>query len=250
MATMMAPPVRRVSQPDWLNSARRNRWVIWKGGVAQRLGPARSIWRVVRKRGSGLVSTASSAAPISEREHLLQNRWLILLFSVISMVAVANLQYGWTLFVPRCQQLGRISRSFRWRSRVFVLLETWLVPFEGCLVDRFGPRLLVPWSAACWPAWAGSPSGWPTRLTALYLAYAVAGLGAGIVYGTAIGQRAEVVPRPPRPGRRPDRRGVRRRLGAHRGADRQHDQVRRLPGRVHPVGHHPGRWSSLSRRCS
>ena len=35
---------------------------------------------------------------------MLSNRWTILFFSVLSMVAVANFQYGWTLFVPRCRR--------------------------------------------------------------------------------------------------------------------------------------------------
>src|SRR5205807_10088035 len=75
---------------------------------------------------------------------LLDNRWLILFFSVLSMVAVANFQYGWTLFVPPLmkhlrQELALIQVTFT----VFVLLETWLVPFEGWLVDKFGPKLLV-----------------------------------------------------------------------------------------------------------
>ena len=60
------------------------------------------------------------------------------------MVQIANLQYGWTLFV------GPIDHKFHWgRTAIqvaftlFVLTETWLVPIEGYLVDRFGPRLVV-----------------------------------------------------------------------------------------------------------
>src|SRR5919199_1378861 len=85
-----------------------------------------------------------SAAPITERERLLQNRWLILVCSIVSMVAVANLQYGWTLFVePLANRLGAEVSLVQVAFTVFVLLETWLVPFEGYLVDRFGPRNLV-----------------------------------------------------------------------------------------------------------
>ena len=73
-----------------------------------------------------------------------QNRWLILFFSVLSMVAVANFQYGWTLFVPPLQKhLGAEQAAVQVTFTVFVLLETWLVPFEGWLVDKFGPRILV-----------------------------------------------------------------------------------------------------------
>src|SRR2546422_5449799 len=117
----------------------------------------------------------------------LSNRWLILFFSVLSMVAVANFQYGWTLFVPPLQKHLRAEQAaVQVTLTVFVILETWLVPFEGWLVDKFGPRLLVMAGGICAGlGWIGS--GHAESLTALYLAYAVAGLGAGVVYGTAIG---------------------------------------------------------------
>src|SRR5438445_12036984 len=121
-------------------------------------------------------------------EGLFRNRWVILLFSVVSMVAVANLQYGWTLFVPPLsKQLGQDQTLIQVAFTVFVLLETWLVPFEGFLVDKFGPRLLVMVGGVlAGLGWVGS--GYANSLTSLYLAYAVAGLGAGIVYGTATGR--------------------------------------------------------------
>src|SRR5246127_4344700 len=75
---------------------------------------------------------------------LVDNRWVILFFSVLSMVAVANFQYGWTLFVGPLQKHLNVEQALiQVTFTVFVLLETWLVPFEGWLVDRFGPRLLV-----------------------------------------------------------------------------------------------------------
>jgi OFA family oxalate/formate antiporter-like MFS transporter len=110
------------------------------------------------------------------------------------MVAVANLQYGWTLFVPPLsKQLGQDQTLIQVAFTVFVLLETWLVPFEGYLVDKFGPRLLVmAGGVLAGLGWVGS--GYANSLTSLYLAYAVAGLGAGIVYGTAIGSALKWFP--------------------------------------------------------
>jgi len=76
---------------------------------------------------------------------------------------------------------------------VFVLLETWLVPFEGYLVDRFGPRnLVLIGGVLAGLGWVCS--GLAGSLTALYLSYAVAGLGAGIVYGTAVGSALKWFP--------------------------------------------------------
>jgi len=125
---------------------------------------------------------------------LLDNRWLILFFSVFSMVAVANYQYGWTLFVPPLQKrLGVEQAAVQVTFTVFVLLETWLVPFEGWLVDKFGPRLLVLVAGiVAGLGWVGS--GYAGSLTSLYLSYALAGIGAGVVYGTAIGSALKWFP--------------------------------------------------------
>jgi OFA family oxalate/formate antiporter-like MFS transporter len=110
------------------------------------------------------------------------------------MVAVANFQYGWTLFVPPLQKHLKAEQALiQVTFTIFVLLETWLVPFEGWLVDKFGPRLLVMLGGVLaglgWIA-----SGKAETLTALYLSYAVAGLGAGVVYGTAIGSALKWFP--------------------------------------------------------
>jgi MFS transporter, OFA family, oxalate/formate antiporter len=115
------------------------------------------------------------------------NRWVVLLFSILGMVAVANFQYGWTLFVPPLQKhLNADQALIQVTFTVFVLLETWLVPFEGWLVDTFGPKLLVMLGGVlAGLGWVGS--GKAESLTALYLSYAVSGIGAGIVYGTAVG---------------------------------------------------------------
>jgi len=122
------------------------------------------------------------------------NRWTILFFSVLSMVAVANFQYGWTLFVaPLGKHLNAERAAIQVTFTVFVLLETWLVPFEGWLVDKFGPRLLVMIGGVLAAlGWVGS--GKAESLTALYLSYAVAGIGAGIVYGTAVGSALKWFP--------------------------------------------------------
>ena len=127
-------------------------------------------------------------------DSLLSNRWLILFFSVLSMVAVANFQYGWTLFVPPLQKaLHAEQAAVQVTFTVFVLLETWLVPFEGWLVDKFGPRLLViAGGILAGIGWVGA--GNAQTLTQLYLTYAVAGIGAGVVYGTAIGSALKWFP--------------------------------------------------------
>src|SRR6201997_3719375 len=135
--------------------------------------------------------TAAVASSPSE-----SNRWVILLFSILGMVAVANFQYGWTLFVPPLQKHLKAEQALiQVTFTVFVLLETWLVPFEGWLVDTFGPKLLVMLAGVlAGLGWVGS--GKAESLTALYLSYAVSGIGAGIVYGTAVGLALKWFPDP------------------------------------------------------
>src|SRR5262252_642387 len=142
--------------------------------------------------------SAMATNPVGPAAHevtrLRDNRWLILFFSVVSMVAVANFQYGWTLFVPPLQKhLGVDQATIQITFTVFVLLETWLVPFEGWLVDRFGPKLLVMLGGLlAGLGWVGA--GNADTVTALYLSYALSGVGAGVVYGTAIGSALKWFP--------------------------------------------------------
>ena len=140
---------------------------------------------------------ATSTADVSSVR--VPNRWLILIASIVSMVAVANYQYGWTLFVKPLQSgLGGPGKPLaasvvQITFLVFVLLETWLVPFEGWLVDKFGPRFLVMFGGVVagigWIA-----SGKVATISGLYLAYALSGIGAGIVYGTAVGSALKWFP--------------------------------------------------------
>ena len=51
-----------------------------------------------------MAETTAPSVTVPESESLLSNRWLILVASIISMIAVANFQYGWTLFVTPLQK--------------------------------------------------------------------------------------------------------------------------------------------------
>ena len=78
-------------------------------------------------------------------------RWGQLVFGIICMVMIANLQYGWTLFVNPIDQKYHWGRAaIQVAFTIFVLTETWLVPLEGYLIDRFGPRLMVSASGILW----------------------------------------------------------------------------------------------------
>src|SRR5437016_1896031 len=115
------------------------------------------------------------------------NRWWQLVACVAAMMAIANLQYAWTLFtIPLTQRLGASLAAVQVAFTLFVLAETWLVPFEGYLVDRLGARLVVTVASILVGAsWIGA--GLATSLGGLYAAYALGGIGAGAVYGACIG---------------------------------------------------------------
>ncbi|MEN3296137.1 MAG: transporter, family, oxalate/formate antiporter, partial [Burkholderiales bacterium] len=73
-----------------------------------------------------------------------RNRWIQLVFGIICMGLVANLQYAWTLFVnPIDARHGWGLSAIQLSFSIFVVVETWLVPIEGWLVDKFGPRPVV-----------------------------------------------------------------------------------------------------------
>ena len=139
-------------------------------------------------------SASSSAATASEA-----TRWGQLIFGIICMVMIANLQYGWTLFV------GPIDQKYHWGRAaiqvaftIFVLTETWLVPIEGYLIDKFGPRIMISGSgvlvAIAWVINSVADS-----LFLLYLGAAIGGIGAGVIYGGSVGNALKWFP---------DRRGL------------------------------------------
>src|SRR5690242_21542453 len=86
---------------------------------------------------------------------VLAGRWWQLLFGIICMSMIANLQYGWTLFVTPMEAKHGWSRAdIQVAFTLFVLLETWLVPVEGWFVDKYGPRAVVLIGGAlCGVAW-------------------------------------------------------------------------------------------------
>lgn len=128
---------------------------------------------------------ASAASP--ENYVGLRNPWVQLVTGIVCMAMVANLQYGWTVFVnPIHDKMGWTRAAIQVSFSLFVLVETWLVPFEAALVDRYGPRIMVAvgglFAGLAWVINSRANS-----LEMLYLGGIVAGVGAGIVYGTCIG---------------------------------------------------------------
>jgi OFA family oxalate/formate antiporter-like MFS transporter len=130
-------------------------------------------------------------------------RWLQLAAGILAMIAVANFQYAWTLFVL---PLSQLHKEHGWSTLAivnslalfFTQAQTWLVPLEGYLADRFGARRLVLVGGV----FAGL--GWcligtTDSLAVLRAAQLLAGCGSGIVYGICMGNALKWFP---------DRRGL------------------------------------------
>src|SRR5438094_10452403 len=114
-------------------------------------------------------------------------RWLQLFMGIVCMAMIAKLQYGWTLFVnPISEKFGWTRAAIQVAFTIFVLTETWLVPIEGYLVDKFGPRpVVLIGGLLCGIGWV--MNSFADSLTMLYVAAAISGIGAGAVYGTCVG---------------------------------------------------------------
>ena len=144
-------------------------------------------------------SSRTIAHPIAHATASEATRWGQLIFGIICMVMIANLQYGWTLFV------GPIDQKYQWGRAaiqvaftIFVLTETWLVPIEGYLIDKFGPRIMISASGVLVAiAWALNSVA--DSLLLLYIGAAIGGIGAGVIYGGSVGNALKWFP---------DRRGL------------------------------------------
>jgi MFS transporter, OFA family, oxalate/formate antiporter len=144
-----------------------------------------------------MVSGTTAAAPAEPTSGGF--RWMQLVMGIVCMAMIANLQYGWTLFVDP------IDAKFHWgRAAIqlaftlFVVTETWLVPVEAWFVDKYGPRVVIAFGGAM-IALAWAINAYADSLVLLYTGAVIGGIGAGAVYGTCVGNALKWFP---------DRRGL------------------------------------------
>ena len=125
-----------------------------------------------------------AASPIA----MAKGRWLQLLLGFIVMMTISSPQYVWTLFTSDFQKTtGAVLSQVQWTLTILIVIQTWLSPVQGWLVDRFGPKLLIGLGTVL------SGLGWVaasqiTALTGLYASYGLlCGIGTGIVYIGIVG---------------------------------------------------------------
>jgi OFA family oxalate/formate antiporter-like MFS transporter len=130
-------------------------------------------------------------------------RWVQLLVGIVCMVMIANLQYGWTLFVgPMNKTHGWAVADIQLAFSIFVALETWLTPVQGWVVDRLGPQrgpklMIAAGGILIGIAWI--INAYADSLPMLYLGASISGVGAGGIYATCVGNAVKWFP---------DRRGL------------------------------------------
>lgn len=134
----------------------------------------------------------ASAAPASSTA---STRWVQLAAGVICMMAISSPQYVWTLFTkPLLAQFGVPLSQLQITFSILIVLQTFLSPFQGFLVERFGPRLLLSVGAlltgASWVLAAQA-----TSVMGIYLTYGlIGGVGTGIIYVGVVGLMVQWFP--------------------------------------------------------
>jgi MFS transporter, OFA family, oxalate/formate antiporter len=143
-----------------------------------------------------MTATTPQTPPATEGAYF---RWLQLAMGIVCMAMIANLQYGWTLFVDPIDAKYHWGRAaIQLAFTLFVVTETWLVPIEAWFVDKYGPSIVIAFGGVMISiAWV--LNSYADSLVVLYIAAIVAGIGAGSVYGTCVGNALKWFP---------DRRGL------------------------------------------
>ena len=125
---------------------------------------------------------------MSEGTSILKSKWVQLALGVICMMSISSPQYVWALFTkPIMGQLGITLTELQVTFSILIVLQTFFSPFQGYLVDKFGPRLLLSIGTILTGlSWVLSAN--LTSVSNLYITYGVlGGLGTGIVYVGVVG---------------------------------------------------------------
>ena len=116
------------------------------------------------------------------------------------MVAISSPQYVWALFTkPLTDSLGVSLAQVQVTFSLLIVLQTFLSPWQGFLIDRFGPRALLSLGAILTGlSWVLAARA--NTITGLYLTYGgLGGIGTGIIYVGTVCHVAQWFP---------DRRGL------------------------------------------
>ena len=113
-------------------------------------------------------------------------RSIQLVIAALAMVMISSLQYAWTLFSsPLSEQLEVSIVTIQYAFTLFVMFQTFTQPFSGYFLDKFGyRRLYIIGAILAGGGWI--MMGQAISIAGLYLFYALAGVGAAIIYGGSV----------------------------------------------------------------
>ncbi|SFB67306.1 oxalate/formate antiporter [Cupriavidus sp. OV038] len=137
----------------------------------------------------------NAALGVPQAMPLARTRWLQLLLGLVCMMAISSPQYVWTLFTkPLAAKLGVPLSELQVTFSLLIVLQTFFSPFQGALIERFGPRrLIAAGTVMAGLSWVLAASAQSVGM--LYLTYGVVGgLGTGIVYIGVVGQMVRWFP--------------------------------------------------------
>lgn len=142
-------------------------------------------------------SSSSSAQALSLRApvSILDNRWLQLALGLVCMMAISSPQYVWALLTkPMMAAFGVKLSQLQVTFSILIVFQTFLSPFQGYLIDRFGPRLLLSIGGALTGlSWILASQ--VSDVTHLYLTYGLlGGIGTGVIYVGIVGQMVQWFP--------------------------------------------------------
>lgn len=123
------------------------------------------------------------------------NRWWQLFFGVVAMMAISSPQYVWALFTTELTaSLGATLPEVQVTFAILIVAQTFLSPFQGFLIDKFGPRLLLS-AGAILTALSWVLASYVTSVWGLYLTYGLlGGVGTGIIYVGVVGLMVQWFP--------------------------------------------------------
>src|SRR5580658_5788036 len=169
-----------------------------------RIGASRRrILRAPKQRAVALKSSLGSlplslqiqCSRLAQSGGLLKNRWTQLALGLLCMMAISSPQYIWTLFTPAMGQAFGVKLSqLQITFSLLIVFQTFLSPFQGWLIERFGPRLLLSIGGALTGlSWILASRA--THLTDLYLTYGLlGGIGTGVIYVGIVGHMVQWFP--------------------------------------------------------
>jgi len=125
---------------------------------------------------------------VSSAQSVTSTRWTQLVLGLIAMMSISSPQYGWTFFTKSLQDsLGVQLSTLQVTFTILIVLQTFLSPIQGYLVDKFGARILI--ATGCLLSGLGwITAGYVTSIVGLYFTYGLfCGVGTGIVYVGVVG---------------------------------------------------------------